>query len=644
MPLLMVTYLQADTDAKKVGPSPFILLRTSNTWVLSQLFQSSVTFNSGIMTIRGVNYTWPNSATDGNCLQYNAGALSWATCGSGGGGGASSLAIATGSAQAANIITTPTAVINFDSATIAVQLTGGATAYVSLKDIVALLNSTQTWTANQVYNSSATFLASSSFTNIVYISSALMLVDTRADSTRPALYFNNENRSGFYRKGTNIIALSFDGVDVWSSADGNFTGIATIAGKTGTAGNLSLRIGSTAGSPGWYSNVGNDLITQINDGSVTNFSYLYTLAGSGRSSYGGVPPQASLHVSTDLLPNDRIFLVSSDTLKFEITGTSSTFSNHLVSQSSFSVTQGTTSFNGQPYLWPSTGAPAATDLTLHYKDGALYFGGDGGGGGSGDFNSFQNPSTGPLNMGGFGISNSTGIDVGQGVNVTSFMSTTSIHIATNSPTSIGDAGIVRASTGVNNGPSFVQWDTPAPREFSWNGAALLAVSTPNSPNIPPVVQTTGTLTSVVMGASFDDTAEECRGSSFRIPRYANRFSSPTFTATWFSSSKSGATGNVVWDIKYSSAIMDSNSWDVRRTTVTAGVSAATAGANKVAEVSWQPGGVGSGARAGHGTLSSMAWDPGELVFFNVCREGANAADSLVGDAVLLDFTISIPLR
>jgi hypothetical protein len=225
---------------------------------------------------------------------------------------------------------------------------------------------------------------------------------------------------------------------------------------------------------------------------------------------------------------------------------------------------------------------------------------------------------------------------------TVFIST--VVTTTNTVTDFNQNAIVRFSTGVNNGNPFAQWDTPSPREFSWNGASLLAVSTPNSPNIPPVVQTTGTLTSVVMGASYDDTIEECRGSSFRIPRYANRFSSPTFTATWFSSSKSGATGNVIWDIKYSSGIMDAHSWDVRRTTVTADVSAATAGANKVAEVSWQPGGIGNAGRVGHGTLSSMAWDPGELVFFNVCREGANAADSLVGDAVLLDFTISIPMQ
>lgn len=102
-----------------------------------------------------------------------------------GGGGSASLAIGTGSAVASNIVSSPTAIINFDSSTFIVQLKGGATAYVSLGSLVALLNSTQSWTAgqrllgpttffNRVDVSSDLFVTGiSSFTKAVYISTYL---------------------------------------------------------------------------------------------------------------------------------------------------------------------------------------------------------------------------------------------------------------------------------------------------------------------------------------------------------------------------------------------------------------------------------------------------------------------------------------
>lgn len=71
---------------------------------------------------------------------------------SGGSSGASSLAIATGSVIAANIVSSPTAVINLSSGTFFVKGTGGATAYISLDfssvtaqgDVLAILKTTAT--------------------------------------------------------------------------------------------------------------------------------------------------------------------------------------------------------------------------------------------------------------------------------------------------------------------------------------------------------------------------------------------------------------------------------------------------------------------------------------------------------------------
>lgn len=79
--LILLCSVKARAD---YSASPFILLYTSNTFQSVQTFVSSVTFVDGRMMINGVAYTWPTSATNGNCLQYNGGVLSWATCGSGG--------------------------------------------------------------------------------------------------------------------------------------------------------------------------------------------------------------------------------------------------------------------------------------------------------------------------------------------------------------------------------------------------------------------------------------------------------------------------------------------------------------------------------------------------------------------------------
>jgi hypothetical protein len=185
------------------------------------------------------------------------------------------------------------------------------------------------------------------------------------------------------------------------------------------------------------------------------------------------------------------------------------------------------------------------------------------------------------------------------------------------------------------------WDTPHPRELYWNGASLLSLSTSNSPNVAPVVKTTATYGDV-MGASYDDTLEECRGASFIVPEYANTFSTPTFTAFWFPSNKGGVTGNVVWDVKYGSGVTDSNSWNMPVTTATAGTSAGYAGFAKESRITWSPPGVG--IRSGHGSMASMCWDPLSEVNFLVCREGGNASDNLVGDSVLKSFMISVPMR
>lgn len=469
-----------------------------------------------------------------------------------------------------------------------------------------------------------------------------------------------------------------------------------------------------------------------------------SVSGGGNDSFGnptstrpitatsGIDASSAVVVSSlnvmGVITSSTGFITTSSTFNFvsisTIIGTSSgTF--HTLTASSFSVVGGTLVLNGVATVWHRTPPTTGQIPKLNANGHITWSADDTTAGGGGEV--FGYISTRNVDMNDFGIANSTGLELGNFLQITTYLSTntadldtlrssitfirestgtfntrfntfssttqaelgtfkgwfstnstsinvlistlmavrtdtstfrsvfntftstTQTHISTNLPTDIGRPAIIRASTGTSNGPSFVFWDVPQPREFSWSGASLLAISTNNSPNIAPVVKTTGTKSSEVLGAAFDDSLEECRGASFKVPRYCDLHSTPTFSATWFPSNKSGATGDVLFDVRFSSSISSGNSWDVVRTTYAAPASAGLAGANRVSEITWQPSGTGgsagnNGGISGHGTLSSMGLVPGGVTFFNVCRNGGATADDLVGDAVLLDFTISIPMR
>lgn len=74
------------------------------------------------------------SGSTGECAQWDAnGDLITSGSGCGGGGGSSTLAVTTGNASGFDVVTTsPTAAVNFSSSTFGVQLTGSATAFVTL--------------------------------------------------------------------------------------------------------------------------------------------------------------------------------------------------------------------------------------------------------------------------------------------------------------------------------------------------------------------------------------------------------------------------------------------------------------------------------------------------------------------------------
>lgn len=212
-----------------------------------------------------------------------------------------------------------------------------------------------------------------------------------------------------------------------------------------------------------------------------------------------------------------------------------------------------------------------------------------------------------------------------------------IEIGTNTPKDFGASAVLRYSS--TTGTAF--WDTPKPREFYWNGASLLAISTGNSANIAPILKTTGTVREL-MASMYPSSA--CRGGNFFVPAYSDEFSTPTFTAIWFTTNP--VAGNVVWNFKYTTGIASGESWDVVMTTVVAPPAANnTGGKFKTTITSWKPAGVGG--ITGRGTLSSLGWDRDDMVCFLVCREQNTPSD---GDTLrgphpfLMGFEISIPQR
>lgn len=212
-----------------------------------------------------------------------------------------------------------------------------------------------------------------------------------------------------------------------------------------------------------------------------------------------------------------------------------------------------------------------------------------------------------------------------------------IEIGTNTAKDFGRAANLRFSSTTGK----AMWDTPSPREFVWSGYQLSAISTGNSTNIAPIVKTTGTVSEII-SAMYPSSA--CRGGNFQVPAYADPFSTPTFTAIWFTTNP--VAGNVVWNLKYSTGMTSGDSWDVKLTTVVAATAANnTGGRYKTTQTSWQPAGVGG--FTGRGTMQSMGWDGNDLVDFLVCREQniPSDGDTLSGPLpFLMSFKISVPMQ
>lgn len=109
------------------------LLASTNVWTGGNTNTSSTTFRGNVAISSGVLLSGSAGSNGQVFTSGGAGTVPTWTTPTSGGSGSSSLAIATGSVSAFTVPgTSPTAVINFNSATFNAQLAGSATAFVSL--------------------------------------------------------------------------------------------------------------------------------------------------------------------------------------------------------------------------------------------------------------------------------------------------------------------------------------------------------------------------------------------------------------------------------------------------------------------------------------------------------------------------------
>ena len=321
--------------------------------------------------------------SDGDCIQYQSGGtLKSATCG-GEGGGSSSLAIATGSVQAANIVSRTTAGINLSSGTHNIQVTGGSTAFITLRGSSVTLQGnlvnistvagglqiitdrfnifTSTLPSNVILNTdlkqNATFYVSSGTVdgNLIVIGSASVSgisISQNVGSNRDArIFFNDNNQTGIYQRNGVAGNISFrtNGRDMLFISDGDIT----------------------TPVPGQY-------IANVTSGPL-RVAYSFGDTDSGLYGYGGarypavsVDGVSVMEWATPIVSRTSFTVMEVVTSSVGFIAPSSTFAFSSVQDmraSSLTVTGGTFTVNNTVMVFPSSAPPAGTDQIFHLKDG-----------------------------------------------------------------------------------------------------------------------------------------------------------------------------------------------------------------------------------------------------------------------------------
>lgn len=169
-------------------------------------------------------------------------------------------------------------------------------------------------------------------------------------------------------------------------------------------------------------------------------------------------------------------------------------------------------------------------------------------------------------------------------------------------------------------------DTNAVREYYWPAAALLAVEPGDA--IAPLVLVQGTNADILVRAFDDTTAEGC-GGTFQVPSDVQAGSTITFRLKAYAATAPAGAKGVVFAFKYI-AVDDAEVWDAALSTETSGALTISTTTKQVEELTWTE------------TLANLGWAALDTIIFHLYRQPADAADDLVGDAYLIDFSVEIP--
>jgi len=174
-------------------------------------------------------------------------------------------------------------------------------------------------------------------------------------------------------------------------------------------------------------------------------------------------------------------------------------------------------------------------------------------------------------------------------------------------------------------------DTNAPKLYSFSAAGLLAHipdGVAEFDGVAPVTQDDGTNLDIWV-ASFDDTADECRGFQIIMPEDIDTSGSAEFYVTWYS--QTATTGSSMWYVAVSSA-SEGESWDFIPGDFPAASDAVQGTVDLVTETTWTD------------TISALGWLAEQTVIGWFCRDGDGdqGTDDLVGDAEVIVFGIKVP--
>lgn len=163
------------------------------------------------------------------------------------------------------------------------------------------------------------------------------------------------------------------------------------------------------------------------------------------------------------------------------------------------------------------------------------------------------------------------------------------------------------------------------KEYYWPASALLPLEAADS--IPPINKIAGTNIDLLT-LDFNDSTDECRAVSFKIPATINTGGTATFGTTWRSAA--ATSGNLMMDFRHNSGISEGTDPDQSLTTEAAAADAVQGTVGQLTFTTWTE------------TMSNLGWAAGQMVVGVFCRDANHASDTLAGDSQHVDFWIIIP--